>query len=153
MKPFLRIVFSALFFLSLWWLPAEATAGESDFFSLHFSQTNVRSGPGYHYPIFWVYTKKGIPLRVIGRFGEWRQVQDWEGQEGWIHRRLLSRHRRAIVLSSTLARFAPVADAPGSVRIQAGVMVDVLDCADAWCQVSVAGYRGWMPDRFLWGGS
>ncbi len=126
-------------------------AGKDRFAALLFSRSNVRSGPGYDYPILWVYTRRGIPLRIIDDFGDWHRILDSEGQQGWLHKRLLStRQRRAVIVAPTLARRHASDHADVAIHLGIGVMVDVLACADDWCRISVRGYRGWVGEKNLW---
>src|SRR5690606_22976961 len=59
------------------------------FVSLGAQEVNMRSGPGTRYPIKWVYTRKGLPMRVEAEFDIWRKVRDRDGEVGWVHGSLL----------------------------------------------------------------
>ena len=45
-------------------------------------QVNARAGPGFRFPINWVYVRKGLPVEVIDEFGHWRRTRDVDGDAG-----------------------------------------------------------------------
>ena len=49
---------------------------------------NVRSGPGTGHPVIFS-VGSGIPFKIIGKKGNWRQVLHADGDKGWIHNSLL----------------------------------------------------------------
>src|SRR3954452_13255672 len=67
------------------------------FASLASSEVNVRTGPGKDSPIHWVYTRPGLPVRIVDEFDVWRLIEDPDGEQGWTHSSLLSLHRTMMV--------------------------------------------------------
>jgi len=119
--------------------------------SLRSDEVNVRVGPGWDYPILWVFVRHGLPLEITAEFNYWRRIRDIDGEEGWVHQRLLSGARTVIVTGGirTLRR-AP--DDPGPVlRAEAGVIGGLLECTRVWCRLEIEGNRGWLPRMQLWG--
>jgi len=49
---------------------------------------NVRSGPGTDNPVVFSVSS-GIPFKIIGKKGNWRQILHADGDKGWIHNSLL----------------------------------------------------------------
>ncbi len=49
---------------------------------------NVRSGPGKDNPVVFA-VGSGIPFKIIGKKGNWRQILHADGDKGWIHKSLL----------------------------------------------------------------
>ena len=49
---------------------------------------NVRSGPGTDNPVIFS-VGSGIPFKIIGTKGNWRQILHADGDKGWIHNSLL----------------------------------------------------------------
>ena len=143
------------------------------FASLKASRVNVRRGPGFEYPIHWVFRRAGLPVEIIDEDGLWRQIRDSEGAVGWVHVRLLSGRRTALVLpwalsatksnakSATKAARAKVNPVPMVAKarpgadtvalIEPGAIADILSCDGRWCEVAVARFRGWLEQRLLWG--
>lgn len=122
------------------------------FVSLAGDSINVRSGPGRNYPIRWVYSRPGLPVRIVEEFDAWRKIEDHEGDTGWIHGSLLSRRRTVIVTAEVAALHrTPARDARVLLRAERGVVGRLLDCDASWCFLDVGGTRGWMERSALWG--
>lgn len=122
------------------------------FVSLKTSEGNVRRGPSLTHRIDWVFTRKGMPLEVVGEFGHWRQVRDRDGVGGWVHYTLLSGSRTGLV-EEDLAPLYARADTASTVNahLEAGVIVSLDACVVDWCRVHVEGVKGWMVKATLWG--
>ena len=67
--------------------------------SLKSNDANIRVGPSKNYPIEIKYIKKNYPLKVLEEYEEWRKVEDFKNNIGWIHKSLISGNRTGIVLS------------------------------------------------------
>jgi len=122
------------------------------FVSLKTTEGNVRRGPSLTHRIDWVFTRRGMPLEVIGEFGHWRRVRDRDGMGGWVHYTLLSGARTGLV-EIDLAPVYSRADtgSPLNAHLEAGVIVGIDNCAPEWCRVRVEGVKGWMVKQGLWG--
>lgn len=122
------------------------------FASIKASEANVRTGPGKRYPIRWTYVQAGLPVEIIAEFEDWRKIRDWEGQEGWIHRGLLTPRRRLIVNGETRTLYRRADQAsPAVVLLQPGIVAEIEDCDPVWCRVEVRNYRGWLRRDEVWG--
>lgn len=122
------------------------------FVSIGATKANSRAGPGYKYPIDWVYSRQGLPVEVIDEFDHWRRIRDHEGDVGWIHRQLLSGRRTALVRSQDGFLAATSQSGAETVAyLEAGVIGEVLSCLGKWCRLEVQGYRGWIRREALWG--
>ncbi len=148
--PFLLVLLAAA--------PAgAATTGPSGlplprFASLAGEAINVRSGPSKSHPIRWVYTRLGLPVKIVEEFDTWRKIVDHEGDEGWIHGSLLSRRRTVVVTAELLElRRTPDPAARVLLRAERGVIGRLLDCDAHWCFLDIAGTRGWAERSAIWG--
>jgi SH3-like domain-containing protein len=123
------------------------------FVSLRDDTVNVRVGPGTHYPVEWVFKRAGLPVEAIAEFEQWIRVRDYEGAEGWIHRRLLSPDRWGVVTGpySRTVRQRPRKNSPVVLFAEPGVQGRLLSCREEWCEIEVRGRRGWLPRGLLWG--
>lgn len=126
------------------------------FVSLSTDRVNVRRGPGQNYNIAWVFVRDGLPVEIIGEFENWRQIRDWEGSEGWIHRSLLSGRRTAIVAPwDDKAQFAlrqsPSDDSAIVAYLQAKLITTVRSCEKNWCRLEDDRFDGWIEQNRLWG--
>ncbi|MSO64989.1 MAG: hypothetical protein EXQ85_04190 [Alphaproteobacteria bacterium] len=122
------------------------------FVSLRHATVNVRAGPGTRYPIAWVYKRAGLPVEALAEFDNWYRVRDIEGDEGWIHRRLLSSDRTTLIAGATrTVRNQPRDDASPVLFAEMGVVARLLACKGEWCRINVHGRKGWLPRDQLWG--
>ncbi len=135
------------------------------FVSLKARAVNLRVGPGRKYAISWLYKKRGLPVEVIQEFDQWRRIRDSEGSTGWVLHSLLSSKRTAIVApwdranSSDTNEDALLLDAKNDAsdeaatvaRLQAGLLVNVEECGQGWCEVEVQNTKAWLKQESLWG--
>ena len=132
--------------------PAAAGAEKPRFVSLRSAKTNVRFGPGRRYPIAWVFVRRGLPVRIVGRFETWRRIRDWEGSEGWIHQSLLSGRRSVIVVDGPAAlRRKPDAGARAVARVERRAVGRLDRCEGTWCSAEFSGRNGWIRKTAVWG--
>ena len=66
--------------------------------SLRSNSVNLHVGPGKNYPVEWRYVLQNLPVEIIAEFDTWRQIRDWQGTQGWVHKSLLSGRRTVWVL-------------------------------------------------------
>lgn len=122
------------------------------FVTLGPDEVNLRTGPGIRYPIRLVIRKQGLPVEVIREFDVWRQVRDKDGDEGWVHKSMLSGRRSVVVNGSTqVVLRKPDDGARPVVRLEQGVIASLDKCESAWCRLSVGGYTGWIKRDVIWG--
>ena len=131
---------------------ADGDRPPSRFVTVKADKANVRAGPGKRYPVRWVFVQPGIPVEILAEYENWRQIRDWEGQEGWIHAAMLSRKRSVIVTGEkrTLYRRADAASPP-VVTLKPGIVAEIEDCNEEWCRVEVRNNRGWLRRGEFWG--
>ncbi|MBJ3776186.1 SH3 domain-containing protein [Acuticoccus sp. 2012] len=126
------------------------------FVSLASSEVNVRMGPSTSHKVKWTFIKAGLPVEVLREFGNWRQVRDAEGEEGWIHAALLSGRRTVLVSPWASDENVPLravakATAKPIAYLEPSVLADVKRCDGSWCSISGRGWQGLVPQRLLWG--
>lgn len=141
--------------------PAPAAAPEEEaqpklpiprYVTLDADEVNLRTGPGLRYPIKMVLKKEGLPVQIVKEFEAWREIADKEGDQGWVHKSLLSGKRSVIVTGpvQTLLR-KPAEDARPVVKLEPGVIASLDRCEAGWCYLKIAGYKGWLKREHLWG--
>ena len=133
--------------------------------SLNADEINVRRGPGLDYRRDWVYQRRGLPVRVIDEFENWRLIEDSEGAGGWVYHALISGRRTAEVTArGVLLREQPGA-APGlgdcaelvetapaaTACAERGVLARLHACRPDWCRVTAGDRSGWVPKAAIWG--
>ena len=122
------------------------------FVTLNTDEVNLRTGPNLRYPIKLVLKKDGMPVQIIKEFDVWRQISDKDGDEGWVHKSMLSGRRSVIVTGpvQTLLR-KPDEDAKPIVKLEPGVIAGLDHCDKEWCYLKVASYKGWLKRENVWG--
>lgn len=132
--------------------PALAQRKTPYFVSIKAEKARMRTGPGRNYPSNWLYQRKGLPLKVIDLYGEWRKVEDPDGTQGWMLANLLDDVRTAMVIGTvTGMRDSPRFNARVSWRAAPGVVGRVSKCASGWCWFDVAGRGGYVEQSHIWG--
>ena len=122
------------------------------FVSVKSNKVNVRRGPNATYRIDWVYTRSGVPLKVTAEYENWRRIEDFQGEGGWVHSRLLSGKRFIIVLDTEVfLKRKPNKNSPVVAVITKGVIARLVSTLGVWTEISVDGYSGWVPSSSIWG--
>lgn len=112
----------------------------------------MRRGPSTLMPAMWEYRRMGLPLRIIAVRDDWRQVEDPTGVTGWMHKRLLSGQRTAIVTGGVRPmHVSPDSSSPVAYRADAGVVGQLGECQAGWCRFNVTGRAGWIAADHIWG--
>ena len=147
----------AFFFLTL---PAFA-ADEIDntthlpiprFASLRSNEVNMRTGPGFRYPIKWIYKKRGLPVEITAEFDIWRRVRDPEGTEGWISSVELSGKRSAFVTGGVRdLRYRRDDRSEIVAHLEPGAIGQLLSCKGDWCKANFGDTKGFLRKAFFWG--
>lgn len=123
------------------------------FVSLQADKVYARTGPGMKYPVRWTYMRKSLPVEIIREFDTWRKIRDFTGEEGWVHRSLISGRRTALVMGEGSVdmhrEFCP--ESPVIARIENGAVLGLNGCKENWCELASQGFKGWVERKFLWG--
>lgn len=132
--------------------PAWAQRKLPYFLSLKSNKALMRAGPGRNYPASWLYKRKGLPVKVVDIYGEWRKVEDPDGTQGWMLSGLLDDARTAMVVGTIVEmRAAPDASARVNWRAEPGVVGTIKRCASGWCWFDVGGRGGYVDQSRIWG--
>ena len=121
--------------------------------SLKSNDANIRVGPSKNYPIEIKFIKKNYPLKVLEEYEDWRKVEDFQKNFGWIHKSLISGTRTGIILSNdnkNIQLFNTLgANVIGEIGI--GNIVYLEKCKINWCLVSAKNSKGWIDKKYIWG--
>lgn len=116
------------------------------------SKARTRAGPGREFPAVWLYQRKGLPVRVVATYPNWRKVADPDGATGWMQANMLTVKRTAMVRTSVTALLAqPDGSSRTVARAQPGVIGELKRCDGRWCLFETAGRRGWLKQDTIWG--
>ncbi len=123
------------------------------FVSLRTGEVNLRAGPGFQYPITWVYQREGLPVEIIGEFDVWRQLLAPDGGTGWVHEATIRPRRSFIVTAAqTALRAAPQPNANVVAYLDFAVSGDLLSCDGGnWCRVITGHESGYLAVTDIWG--
>ncbi len=124
------------------------------FVSLRTNEVNFRAGPGFQYPVVWVYQRQDLPVEVIGEFDVWRKLLAPDGGTGWVHEATI-RSRRSFIVTSQQAslRASPNSGATVVAFLNFGVSGNLLRCPGAsdWCKASTGHVTGYLAREDFWG--
>ena len=121
--------------------------------SLKSNDANIRVGPSKNYPIVIKYIKKNYPLKILEEHQEWRKIEDYKKNTGWIHKSLLSGTRTGLVLSKENKNIELLNTLDGNVigEMGQGNIIHLEKCKIDWCLVSSGNFIGWMNKKYIWG--
>ncbi len=121
--------------------------------SLDEAEARMRTGPSTEFPVKWVYKRQFLPVKVVAVHEVWRKIEDPDGDQGWVHVRLLSPNRTALVIGGGIGalRENPEATARIAWRVEPGVVGRIDECTKGWCRFDNAGRSGYIEADKLWG--
>ncbi|WP_424927931.1 SH3 domain-containing protein [Amaricoccus tamworthensis] len=121
--------------------------------SIRGDRARARRGPSRDQKIDWEYVRQGLPLRITAEYDNWRRVEDFEGQGGWMHKSLLSNVRTGLVQGDGLVTVLddPEDGAEILANAEPGAVLRLRECGPDWCEVSAQGVEGWLRREALWG--
>lgn len=121
--------------------------------SIEEPEARMRTGPSTEFPVKWVYKRQNLPVKVVAVHSVWRKVEDPDGDQGWMHVRLLSPKRTAVISGSRIGalREAPEEAARIAWRVEPGVVGGIEECENGWCRFENAGRFGYIESDRLWG--
>jgi SH3-like domain-containing protein len=132
---------------------AQSTKKTPYWASISQAEARMRTGPSTEFPVKWVYKRQFLPLKVVAVHEVWRKVEDPDGDQGWMHVRLLSPNRTALVIGSGVGalRDAPEPTARIAWRVESGVVGRIDECQKGWCRLDISGRSGYIEADRLWG--
>ena len=127
------------------------SAEDNKFLSLKNKKVNVRYGPGFNYPIKFIYKKKFLPVKIIDKKENFRKIIDLKKNSGWIHCTLLKPSNSIIILEDKILFKKPSNFSKPIARLEKGRLLLVKKCKKSWCKVETANYTGWFETNNIWG--
>ena len=121
--------------------------------SLKSNDANIRVGPSTNYPIIIKYIQKSYPLKILEEYDDWRKIEDFNKNNGWIHKSLISGNRTGIILSNNDDKIKVHNTIEGKMigNIGAGNIISINKCKIDWCSISINEYKGWINKNKMWG--
>mgnify|MGYP001237103259 FL=1 len=146
MKKSFYILLIIFFFINI------LSAKENNYYLiLKNNKVNVRYGPGFDYPIKFVYNKKNLPVQVIDKKENFRRIIDFKNNNGWIHASQLKKGIAFILLEDQILFTKPTKYSKPVLKIQKGRLLVVKKCKKIWCSVKTENYTGWIKNENVWG--
>ena len=121
------------------------------FLILKNTKVNVRYGPGFDYPIKYVYKKKNLPIKIIDKKENFRRIIDFKKNSGWIHISQLKKGKSFILLEDQLLFSKPTIYSKPILKIAKGRLLLIKKCKKKWCKVKTEKYIGWIKAINVWG--
>ena len=115
------------------------------------NEVNVRYGPGFDYPIKYVYKKKNLPIKVIDKKENFRRIIDFKKNSGWIHISQLKKGKSLILLKDQILFSKPTRYSKPIIKSSKGRRLLGKKCKKKWCKVKTEDYLGWIITNNIWG--
>ena len=115
------------------------------------NKVNVRYGPGFDYPIKFIYKKKYLPIKIIDKKENFRRIIDIKNNSGWIHTSQLRKNKSFILLENQMLFTKPTKYSKPILKISKGRLLLAKKCKKKWCKVETEDYLGWILTGNLWG--
>ena len=145
MQRTLVLILLAIFFSKT------AFADTNYFLMLKNNKVNVRYGPGFDYPIKYIYKKKNLPIKIIDKKENFRRIIDFKNNSGWIHSSQLKKAKSFILLEDQLLFSKPTKYSKPILKIAKGRLLLIKKCKKNWCRVKTEEYIGWLKVENVWG--
>jgi len=139
-------------FLILIWVffPLNVFANEI-FLSLKKNKVNVRYGPGFEYPIKYIYKKINLPIKQIDKKENFRRIIDLKNNSGWIHVSQLKKINSIIPKEDKILFSKPSNFSKPMAKIEKGRVLLLQNCIEKWCRVKSGSFKGWIKIKNTWG--
>ena len=144
MKKLYILIFLWIFF------PVSISADEI-FLSLKKNKVNVRYGPGFEYPIKYVYKKVNLPIKQIDKKENFRRIIDLKNNSGWIHVSQLKKVNSIIPKTDKILFSKPTNFSKPLAKIRKGRVLLIQNCDNSWCKVETGSFKGWIKTENSWG--
>lgn len=121
------------------------------FYSTKSSKINMRTGPGYGYPVKFVYLKSHLPLMFIEEFEGWIKIIDLNNDEGWINKNMLSNKRYVITTKLTAGYSKNSESSDIRITLDPMIILELKKCTLDWCFVKLLSHKIWVKKSTIWG--
>ena len=146
MQKIIIFVFTSLIFIS-----QPIKAKDEFFLMLKNKKVNVRYGPGFDYPVKYIYKKIQLPLKVIDKKENFRRIIDHKNNSGWIHFSQLRKAKSFIVLKKKIIFKKPSKFSKPIAKIEKGRLLIIKKCDIQWCKIQTEEFIGWIDIKNVWG--
>tara|TARA_B110000902_G_C14194903_1_gene545541 strand:- start:142 stop:585 length:444 start_codon:yes stop_codon:yes gene_type:complete len=145
MKKFFYTLIFFIFLISF-------SFAEEIFLSLKKNKVNVRYGPGFDFPVKYIYNKKNFPIKQIDTKENFRRIIDIKKNSGWIHISQLIKVNSVIALEDKILFKKSSFFSKPIAKVKKGRLLVIQKCEGEWCRVKTDDFKGWVDRVNLWGG-
>jgi len=143
-----KFFYTFLFFIFL----ISFSFAEEIFLSLKKNKVNVRYGPGFNFPVKYIYKKKNFPIKQIDTKENFRRIIDIKKNSGWIHISQLKKVNSVITLEDKILFKKSSFFSKPIAKVKKGRLLVIQKCEGEWCRVKTDDFKGWVDRVNLWGG-
>ena len=143
-----KFFYTFLFFIFL----ISFSFAEEIFLSLKKNKVNVRYGPGFDFPVKYIYNKKNFPIKQIDTKENFRRIIDIKKNSGWIHISQLKKVNSVIALEDKVLFKKSSFFSKPIAKVKKGRLLVIQKCEGEWCRVKTDNFKGWVDRVNLWGG-
>ena len=140
-----------IFYISIFILFPFYVFSNETFLSLKKDKVNVRYGPGFEYPIKYIYKKIDLPIKQIDKKENFRRIIDLKNNSGWIHVSQLKKVNSIIPKENKILFNKPSSFSKPIAKIEKGRVLLLQNCNDSWCRVKTGSFKGWIKIENTWG--
>ena len=139
------------FLILIWFFFPFNVMSEEIFLSLKKNKVNVRYGPGFEYPIKYIYKKINLPIKQIDKKENFRRIIDLKNNSGWIHVSQLKKINSLIPLEDKILFKKPSIFSKPLAKVKKGRVLVVIKCTEDWCKIKSNKNKGWIKTNNIWG--
>ena len=140
-----------IFFISIFVFFPFYVFSNDTFLSLKKDKVNVRYGPGFEYPIKYIYKKINLPIKQIDKKENFRRIIDLKNNSGWIHVSQLKKINSIIPKEDKILFNKPSNFSKPLAKIEKGRVLLLQNCIEKWCKVKTESFKGWIKIENTWG--
>mgnify|MGYP001289481271 FL=1 len=98
-------------------------ADSNYFLTLRNEKVNLRLGPSFDYPVKIIYKKKYLPVLITDSSDNFRKVQDFEKNSGWVHISQLSKKKAGLTLEDSILFSKPAIYSKPLAKMEKGRLI------------------------------
>ena len=142
---------SIILLIMIIFFQVSSVASEEKFLSLKKNKVNVRYGPGFNFPVKYIYKKINLPIKQIDKKENFRRIIDYKKNSGWIHISQLKKVNSVIAIENKMLFKKPSIFSEPIANIKKGRLLIIKKCEKEWCKVESENFKGWIDKKNLWG--
>ena len=142
---------SIILLITIIFFQVSSVASEEKFLSLKKNKVNVRYGPGFDFPVKYIYKKINLPIKQIDQKENFRRIIDYKKNSGWIHISQLKKVNSVITIEDKMLFKKPTIFSKPIANIKKGRLLIIKKCEKNWCKIKSESFKGWVNKKNLWG--